>query len=131
MINITETSPLNKKRVAERLLAHQINYNNSFDARRRDVHRIEEPNPVTITNSSTKKHLKITRLPRDPIVNTVLKATTTTTTTTSSYPVTHNNVSIQTSRQAVLLPDLDSQGKPQCLSHPSDTFCESVNNYPK
>lgn len=127
MINITETSPLNKKRVAERLLAHQINYNNSFDARRRDVHRIEEPNPVTITNSSTKKHFKITRLPRDPIVNTVLKATT----TTSSYPVIHNNVSIQTSRQAVLLPDLDSQGKPQCLSHPSDTFCESVNNYPK
>lgn len=126
MINITEASPLNKKRFAERPLAHQINYNNSFDARRRDVHRVEEPNPVTITNSSTKKHFKITRLPRDPIVNTVLKATT----TTSSYPVIHNT-SIQTSRQAFLLPDLDSQGKPQCLSHPSDTFCESVNNYPK
>ncbi|CAG2175608.1 unnamed protein product, partial [Oppiella nova] len=34
-------------------------------------------------------------------------------------------------RSKVLLPDLDSKGRPTCLSSPDDTYCESVQNYPK
>ncbi|CAG2111494.1 unnamed protein product [Medioppia subpectinata] len=35
-----------------------------------------------------------------------------------------------TERAKVLLPDLDSKGRPTCLSSPDDTFCEAVQNYP-
>ncbi len=33
-------------------------------------------------------------------------------------------------RTHLLLPDLDSTGRPRCLTVPNDTFCESVTNYP-
>lgn len=35
------------------------------------------------------------------------------------------------SRKMVLIPDLDAEGNPLCLSSPSDTFCESVPDYPR
>lgn len=34
-------------------------------------------------------------------------------------------------RKQLLVPDLDTSGNPTCLSNPSDTFCESVQNYPR
>lgn len=32
---------------------------------------------------------------------------------------------------SILIPSIDATGKPLCLSNPSDTFCESVPEYPK
>ncbi len=33
-------------------------------------------------------------------------------------------------RTHLLLPHLDSTGRPRCLTVPNDTFCESIDNYP-
>ncbi|XP_054168153.1 protein spaetzle 5-like [Oppia nitens] len=33
-------------------------------------------------------------------------------------------------RSKVLLPNLDSKGRPTCLTNPDDTYCEIVPNYP-
>lgn len=45
------------------------------------------------------------------------------------FPDDHSNAIY---RSQVLMPPIDpSSGKPSCISSPDETFCESVNNYPK
>ncbi|KAI1291913.1 Protein spaetzle [Halotydeus destructor] len=47
-----------------------------------------------------------------------------------------DNITSTTSRpfrepENLLLPSMDSTGKPECLRSPTDTYCETVPNYPK
>lgn len=38
---------------------------------------------------------------------------------------------IKPQRINILLPKLSDSGKPSCIETPDDTYCESVDNYPK
>ena len=50
-------------------------------------------------------------------------------------PVNHNNNNVshyfQPQRQNILLPKLESSGRPSCVQSPDDTFCEVTEHYPE